>query len=194
MNAMWWCFGISAFCLAMAYREVVIECLKGLGLLIGWLVIEEPVYALILVVGGISYLIYGSPKELLDEPSEVQKVEVPIKDSIRLSNDITYNLGEIGSKYRVQLANGGNDLDFSADDVMGQLQKVFPNDGRLFVAPEVGWYFIGKSSLAIRSVEGHPVNDDLCVLINERASKVVDKTFGCVQAPTEKDTYIWKKL
>jgi hypothetical protein len=173
---------------------VVIECLKGLGLLIGWLVFEEPVYALILVVGVISYFIYGSPQEILNGPSNDQKVEVPIKDSIRLSNDITYNLGEIGSKYRVQLANGGHGLDFTATDVMGQLQQVFPNDGRLFVAPEVGWDFIGKSSLAIRSVEGQPVNDDLCALINERASKVIDTTFGCVQAPTEKDTYIWKKL
>jgi hypothetical protein len=191
---MWWFFGIAAFCFAVAYREAVIECLKGLGLLIGWLVIEEPIYALILVVGGISYLIYGSPQELLNGPPEDQKVEVAIKDSIRLSNDIIYNLGEIGSKYRVQLASGGNGLDFKATDVMGQLQKVFPNDGRLFVAPEVGWDFIGKSSLAIRNVEGHPVNDDLCALINERASKVVDATFGCVQAPIEQDTYIWKKL
>lgn len=191
---MWWCFGLAAFCFAIAYRETVIECLKGLGLIIGWLVIEEPVYAVILVVAGISYLIYGSPKELVDGDATSQKVEVTIKDSVRLSNDITYNLGEISSKYRVHLANDGNALDFTAADTMSELRKVFPNDGRLFVAPEVGWGFIGKSSLAIRAAEGHPVNDDLCALINERASEVANATFGCVQAPEEKDTYIWQKL
>lgn len=189
---MWWIVALVILVLIIVYWKYVAAFLSGLLDIIT----TEFFCVFASVVFGIWYCFFGDPEPDTDQAVVFEKKldELTVKNNVRLSSDIIYNLGEISRKYRVHLDDNSNRLDFSADDTMDQLQKVFPNDGRLFVAPEVSWDFVGKSSLAIRAVEGQPVNYGLCALINERASQVVHATFGCVQAPEDKDTYIWQKL
>jgi hypothetical protein len=154
--------------------------------------VENPLIGILCLAGILGYMNDADEDSSVGYKQEIN--ELAVNNNARLATDILYNMDLMSNAYPAKTSDQASSIDFSADNAFAQLQRVFTDTPRLLTYPEVEWGFVGKSAVTIKSVERRPINKELCEMINLKASTLTNATFGCVQSPDDKETYIWNVL